>query len=369
MIKSRKTAISVLAGVFLALASTMPAYATDYDIAPTQQLTGAATQLSNPCYIEKDSSGNLYVSDTNNATITVYAAGATGNTAPIRTLTGGNSLITNPYGMALDSSGRLYVVDGLTSKILVFAAGANGGDAPIHTISVGAQAYDLEWNPISGDLVVSEYGQIESFSNPLSATTPSHTLTTGTGHTLGLAIDAAGGMYVADTFVNRIMHFASFSSVNPDRTISGSNTGFDRPWDIEVDRASGTLLIANSEGTRAVLSFTGNADGNIAPEDSIKGTNPALSQPAGLLQSSASELLVMDRANAALKTFSLSGIVPVAQSGNSQPSGGQNANGSTAQLSNTGLNVPAPAGLALFVISLGIAVIRPWKRWRSAPRR
>ena len=76
-----------------------------YDIAadgtlsgPSRTLTGAATQLDRPTSVGVDDQGRLYVANLGafpavGGNVTVYAAGATGNTAPINTLLNGR----NPY--------------------------------------------------------------------------------------------------------------------------------------------------------------------------------------------------------------------------------------------------------------------------------
>jgi hypothetical protein len=68
-------------------------------------------------------------------TITVYAAGASGNTAPVATIGGASTGLDGPCALALDASGRIYVANRGSHAILVFAPGSNGNVAPATTIA------------------------------------------------------------------------------------------------------------------------------------------------------------------------------------------------------------------------------------------
>ena len=80
-----------------------------------------------------DSTGNLYVS--NSDSITVYAPSAPGNAAPIRTISGAQTGLSNPLGVALDSAGCLYVANILGSSVTIYAPGTTGNAAPRRTVS------------------------------------------------------------------------------------------------------------------------------------------------------------------------------------------------------------------------------------------
>ena len=90
-----------------------------------------------------DASLNVYVFDPMTATISEFAAGATGNVAPIRTISGSNTGLNGgngfSFGLAVSKkSGEIFVSNPGSNAILGFAATANGNVAPIQTIAGSA---------------------------------------------------------------------------------------------------------------------------------------------------------------------------------------------------------------------------------------
>ena len=80
----------------------------------------------------------LYVVNQPSNSITVYAAGASGNATPVATIAGGNTGLNTPTGIALDGAGNIYVANELgfsSNSITVYAAGASGNATPTATIS------------------------------------------------------------------------------------------------------------------------------------------------------------------------------------------------------------------------------------------
>jgi hypothetical protein len=107
------------------------------------QIGGSKTGLQAPNTVAVDASRNVYVFDTATATISEFAAGATGNVAPIRTIAGSNTGLSGgngfSFGLAVSkASGKIFVSNPGTNAILGFAATASGNVAPIQTIAGGA---------------------------------------------------------------------------------------------------------------------------------------------------------------------------------------------------------------------------------------
>ena len=107
------------------------------------QIGGSNTGLVAPSTVAVDASLNVYVFDASRATISEFAAGATGNVAPIRTISGSNTALGGgngfSFGLAVSkTSGDIFVSNPASNAILVFAATASGNVAPIQTIAGSA---------------------------------------------------------------------------------------------------------------------------------------------------------------------------------------------------------------------------------------
>jgi hypothetical protein len=107
------------------------------------QIGGRNTGLVAPGTVAVDASLNVYVFDSKTATISEFAAGATGNVAPIRTISGSNTGLDGGngfnFGLAVSkTSGGIFVSNPGSNSILVFAATSSGNVAPIRTIAGGA---------------------------------------------------------------------------------------------------------------------------------------------------------------------------------------------------------------------------------------
>ena len=112
------------------------------DLPPEAVIEGPATGLNSPSDVALDGNGNIFVvnrgslnPNIQDASITVYSAGAGGNAVPIRAIGPGgrNANLVDPIGIAVDARGRIFLLQGGSLK--TFAAGANGDPAPEQTIS------------------------------------------------------------------------------------------------------------------------------------------------------------------------------------------------------------------------------------------
>jgi hypothetical protein len=108
------------------------------NVAPVQTIAGARTELDGPQQLAVDSSSNIYVAnsayDSGKGSLTVYAAGADGNVAPIETIEGSKTELDGADGITLDTSNNMHAANGGNNSVTVYAAGSNGNVAPINTI-------------------------------------------------------------------------------------------------------------------------------------------------------------------------------------------------------------------------------------------
>src|SRR5881628_537737 len=198
---------------------------------PTATIAGGNTGLNFPNGVALDGAGNIYVINDVGNGITVYAAGASGNVTPTATIAGGNTGLASPQGIALDGAGNVYVADG-ANRITVYAAGANGNATPMATIAGGNTGLDLP---------------------------------------AAIALDGAGKIYVTNFLGNSITVYAAGASGNatPTATIAGGNTGLVNPAGIALDGA-GNIYVANDGGS-SIMVYAAGASGNVTPMATIAG--------------------------------------------------------------------------------------------------
>jgi len=194
-----------------------------------------SAELSNPTGVAVDASGNLYIADSGNnvvrkvanGTITTFAgnnstgAGYSGDTG---TATGAQ--LNNPVGVAVDASGNVYIADAGNNAV------RQVGGGNIITAAVGFTHPDGVAIDSSGNLYVADTvaRRIVKFSGGV------YTTVAGTGQPafggddgpgtqaalnapMGLAVDASGNVYIADTLNGRIRKLTPSGTIT---TIAGT---------------------------------------------------------------------------------------------------------------------------------------------------
>lgn len=230
-----------------------PAGATG-DAAPVRTIAGSATGLEFPVYTRVDANGTLYVSNAGRggpfSKVTEYVAGANGNVAPARVIsfedpsTGVHCFFPGP--LAIDAAGDLLVASNpgsASGQIATYAPGATDCTKPLRML-IGSQTRltspsGLALNATTGGLVVSDVGslpaQVLEFSAAANGNAAPLAAISGASSGLlqpaGVAVDAAGAIYVANSGGNSITVFASTAVGNavPIRTIAGPQTGLNSP--------------------------------------------------------------------------------------------------------------------------------------------
>ncbi len=231
---------------------------------PISQISGYPSVFAEPQGVATDEAGNVYVADYRNGRIAKVTPDGTVTTfagrIPGQVPTAAELALGNPQGIARDKDGNFYLLVGHMVKQL---------------------SKDGTLSNIAG---ATEQGYADGVGAQARFNTP-----------LGIAIDGAGNLFVADTQNLRIRKITAGGVVttvagngargNSDGTAAG--TGFNNPYGVTVDKA-GNLFVTDTLNQQIIkISPTGVASvyaGKAGDTDTGDGPGPAatLQQPMGI---------------------------------------------------------------------------------------
>ena len=314
---------------------------------------GAATsaaELSSPQGLALDSSGNLYIADVLNHVVRklsgssvstvagnpVQGAGANGN--------GGlaiNAQLNSPGGVAVDGSGNIYIADSGNSRIQRVDA-ATG----IVTTVAGTG-----FAGFSGDGLLAKTAQLNL--------------------PLGIAIDAANNIYIADTSNNRIRKIAAGTNIIT--TVAGSTKGFggdfglataaklNYPTAVAVDAAR-NIYIADSLNSRIRMVAPSGIIQTIAGNgisayrgDSGPAASASIASPTGVAVDKNGNIYIADTQNNVVRL-----LTPPANAGNAPSISGAASAGDFGAFTSV-----APAGW-MEIYGSNLAPANDTRLWTSA---
>jgi hypothetical protein len=265
---------------------------------------------------------DLYVANSNNASVTVYPPAAVGAVFPSRTVAGAATALVTPLSVTVDTvNNELYVVDFFGQAIRVYPLGANGNVAPIRTLINGVNSGLLQPRQVIVDIANNEIA-VASISNsirvyPRTANgdiAPTRVISgtsTLLSNPLSLAFDVANGEYITSTFDagsgnSGILVFPRTANGNvaPSRVIAGSSTllGTNSAPTVAYD-AVNTEYVARKNTSpptpSAVVVFPRTASGNVAPARAIQGPTTGLIGFGGIVFDSVTNRYFTSHYNAA----------------------------------------------------------------------
>lgn len=281
--------------------------------------SGAGASFSAPSGLVADASGNLYIADTANhiirkitpiGAVTTFAgtAGVVGH----NDATGASASFNQPTGLAIDGAGNVYVAD--------------SGNGIIRKITPGAVVSTL-----AGTSGV--YGHADGTGAAASFAFPQ-----------GIAVDASGNVYVADSFNSTIRKITSggvvttlagaAGSVGSADNATGTSATFDGPQGLAID-SSGNLYVADTRnqlirkitpaGSVTTLAGTANTQGRTDGTT----TYARFWNPAGIALAPSGVLYVSEAGNRSIRRVTTAGAVTT-QAGSPALSGTVNGTGSAA---------------------------------------
>lgn len=331
----------------------------------------SATSLSAPSYAVFDGSGNLFVSDTqNNCVRKIDTSGNITTVAGLRVNGGPDTCnaianptpvqgLSRPTGLAIDASGTLYISDSLHNCVRSLASGAVDSFAAnvLTTVAGTCTATDTaSVTPAPNGLAVDAGGNLYISIQDTAAATPVNQVLrhgAGAGATAvcymagqasanvpnacsgvtgtatlaspaGLAIDAVGDLYIADTGNNCVREIAGLTTIQTavgkcanDQT-GTSTTSLQSPYGLAFTPGQLLLITETGASQNAVVSYSGltqtltavaglpsgAAGAYQASLDGQSALSTPLNQPLGVAASNSGDVYLADSGDNVVRRFS-----------------------------------------------------------------
>jgi trimeric autotransporter adhesin len=282
---------------------------------------GTAASLVLPTDVAVDHSGAVYIADLGNSRIRKLAAGTistvagnSGNTPPIDGLPATDVRFSGPTGVAVDASGGIYITEGSIGS----GSGLDGGIFKIWKVGTNGKLSTVAGTgnrSFSGDAGPAALAQFDAPA--------------------GIAMDARGNLYVADSRNNRIRKIATDGTVT---TVAGNAlAGFsgeggqatlaqlNHPSGVAID-AAGNLYIADTGNNRVREVSPNGIIGTLAGNgntaffgDGTVGYSAALNHPEGVAVDEDGTVYIADTGNHRIRRV-VSGIIDTILDGLDTPS-------------------------------------------------
>jgi sugar lactone lactonase YvrE len=332
--------------------------------------TNSGALFHNPGGVAVDGAGNVYVADTLNHTIRQLAPSGTNwvvtTIAGVPTSFGTNDGLGSvakfflPYGVAIDGATNLYVADTSNHAIrkLVFAGGvwfvSTWAGSPRNPGFKNATGTSAQFNTPSG-IAADTAGNVfvaDTANNAIRQISPAGSVTTVAGGASGftdgtntaarfnqpdgVAVDAAGSLYVADSgnsTVRKVTPYGTNWVVStlaglPELPGSSDGTNFNALFNLEFGLCVGsgdTLFVADTDnytlrkvtpvGTNWVVNTIGGQPGNPGSADG-SGALAQFNFPHGVAMDSSGKLYVADTSNDTIRLGQVTYLLQAARFGN-----------------------------------------------------
>jgi len=343
-------------------------------VAGSQDGAGGGALFNQPGGVAVDGAGNVYVADTGNSTIrkitatgTVSTLAGSPSTRGSQDGSGSAATFSAPVGIAVDSAGNLYVADAFNATIRKITP------AGVVSTMAGLAAS-------RGDADGS--GAAARFNYPS-----------------GVAVDAGGNVYVADTYNDTIRQIsvagavttvAGSAGISGATDLTGQSALFNQPCGVAVD-GSGNVFVADTGNGTIRRIAPGGAVRTVAGIAGIAGWGDGaagsalFNQPRGVVVDASGNVFVADTGNGTLRKIAADGTVTtpalaVGTSGSSTPptsggsttpaSGGGNSSGGSGTASGGGGGGGTMESWAILALAiLGVTRLLGWRTPERPVRR
>ena len=298
----------------------------------------AGAQLNAPQGVAADTSGNLYIADTGNNSIrkvqangvisTVAGSGVSGGAAAGN----GSNQFSGPRGMAADSSGNIYIADSQNERVVKLSASGGlsvvAGNGTAGSSGDQGAATSAELNTPSsvavdgaGNLYIADFG-----NDRIRKVSPSGTITTiaGTGNSgysgdgglatsaqisqaQGVAVDSAGNVYIADTGNNAIREVSPSGIIQTlTLIVSPVAIAVDSLGNLYVTDGSSLVYEIYPFASPIVVLIGGNGSSGYSGDGGL-GTSGQLNGPTGVAVDANGNVYVADTFNNAVRQLQYAG--------------------------------------------------------------
>ena len=212
-------------------------------IAPGTPIT-VASGLNSPYAVTADGAGNVYFTDTGEATVS--KVGPNGTTTEL-----GVSFIS-PTGVAVDGQGNVFVADQSAFAIIEIPAGCISGHSCQNTLaaSTGVSAQSAVAVDGKGDVFFASLTPAQVSEIPAGCTSTSCVQVVwtppaglGTSQPDGVAVDGAGDVFIADGALDKVLEIPVGCASTSCQVKVGS--GFQVPTGVAVD-AAGDVFVSDA---------------------------------------------------------------------------------------------------------------------------
>ncbi len=261
------------------------------DVAPSSQLGGGQTGLVGSSAVAREPGGAVWVSNSTQNSLTEYSSTQSGGGVPVRTIAGPDTQLSTPRGIAFDPAGRLFVANQASRIVTVYAPGASGDASPVDTVRVGplnritpwGLAFDAVgalWVSDPVDNLVARYDLRFGGAASIIGTA------TGLRGPQGVAVAADGRLLVANGAGTTVTEYApgATGDAAPVATLSapkGATGAPVNPAGVAVD-AAGQIWVTYPSIHR-VDEFGPGASVSSAPIASISGPRTTMRSPIGVV--------------------------------------------------------------------------------------